>query len=172
MDATNRIEALENPPANGHVRKSSRKSQAKPEAKPSPVTRRRIAAAERAVRWSHRYTALAIIVSSGLNAYASCQAAPTAAGQVAGAVLGAVVPVFVWGLAQLASWTYRAGWHRLALLPAGVSCVLLALSVTHCASAFAALTGTGLVLSGCLAVGIDCGLVASEATGILVSTAD
>jgi hypothetical protein len=70
------------------------------------------------------------------------------------------------------AWTYKAGWQRWALVPGAVSCALLALSVTHCAVAFAALTGTSAVLSACVAVGIDCGLVASEATAILESSVE
>ena len=166
---TTRIEAS----LNGTAKHTSRKAAQKPEtAKTSAAQRRRQAAAQSAVRWSHAYTVLAVVTSAGLNAYASVQDGASPIGKAAGAALGASVPVFVWVLAKITAWTYKAGWQRLAYVPGIVACVLLALSVTHCASAFAALTGTGLLLSGCLAVGIDCGLVASEATGILVSVVE
>lgn len=168
---TTRIEAA--PSLNGTAKHTSRKA-SKPAADKavSAAARRRHAAAEKAVAWSHRYTVLAITLSAALNAYAGQESASTVAGKVAGAVLSASVPVAVWVLSRVAAWTYRAAWHRAALVTGIVACFLLALSVTHCASAFATLTGTGILLSGCLAVGIDCGLVASEATGILVSVMD
>jgi hypothetical protein len=157
------------PSTNGHG-KRSRKAKEAPST-PSNAARQRQAAAQLAVKWAHRYTALAIVLSAGLNAYAS-RTGEGIAHQLAGATLGASVPVAVWVLAQVAAWTYRAGWRRLAYVPSIVATAMLALSVTHCATAFASLTGTGLALSVCLAIGIDCGLVASEATGILVSTVD
>jgi hypothetical protein len=137
-------------------------------AKPANDTRRARAAAQ-AVRWAHWYTLTAVVLSAGLNGYAASADAPSWVGKGVGAALGASVPVLVLLLAQATAWTYRAGWRRLAGLPGGVSCALLVLSVTHCAAAFAALTGTGWALSVCLAVGIDCGLVSSEAVAILVS---
>jgi hypothetical protein len=130
---------------------------------------KRTRAARKAVQWAHAYAALAIVLSACLNGYAAAADAASVSGKVVGALLGASVPVLVWLLAQAAAYTYRAGWTRFALLPGAVACVLLVLSVTHCAAAFAALTGTGWLLSVCLAVGIDCGLVSSEAVAILVS---
>jgi hypothetical protein len=129
----------------------------------------RQAAAERAVSWAHRYTIGAVAISAALNAYASQLSADSLSGRIAGAALGASVPLAVWGLAKVTAWTYRTGRKWLACAPGAVACALLALSVTHCASAFAALTGTDALLSGCLAVGIDCGLVAAEAVGILLA---
>jgi hypothetical protein len=49
---------------------------------------------------------------------------------------------------------------------------VLALSDLHVAAALASLTGTHWLLAGLLAVGIDCGLVSSEATAILVSSVE
>jgi hypothetical protein len=112
-----------------------------------------------------------VLASAGLNGYAAATAASVPSAW-AGAVLGGLVPVLVWVLAMVTAWTYRAGWRRWALVPGAVAGALLVLSVAHVAAAFAVLTGTGTALSGCLAVGIDAGLVASEATAILVSVAD
>jgi hypothetical protein len=156
--------------SNGTAKRPARKPA--PERQPSSKARGAAAAARQAVRWSHRYTAAAVVLSCGLNGYASAQAAQGALAQGVGATLGAAVPLLVWLLAQVTAWTYRSSWRRWALLPGAVSCALLALSVTHCAAAFAALTGTSWFLSGCLAVGIDCGLVSSEATAILVSSVE
>jgi hypothetical protein len=167
---TTRIDTV--PSVNGTVKATRKTNKPQAEKQTSAAQRRRHAAAEKAVVWSHRYTALAIVLSSSLNAYAGCQHTDGVAGKVAGAALGAAVPVLVWVLSRMTAWAYRAGWQRLAYVPGIVACALLALSVTHCASAFAALTGTSLLLSGCLAIGIDCGLVASETVGILVSAVE
>jgi hypothetical protein len=78
----------------------------------------------------------------------------------------------VWVLGKVTAWTYRAGWRRWACVPGAVAAALLALSVCHCATAFAALTGAALPLAYCMAVGIDCGLLSSEATAILVSSVE
>jgi hypothetical protein len=118
--------------------------------------------------WARWYTLTAVILSAILNGYA-CGVHESGI-TVFGMLFGATVPCCVWMLAQVTAWTYRAGWTRLALFPGAVSTTLLILSVTHCASAFAALTATDWRLSICLAVGIDCGLVSSELVAILIST--
>jgi hypothetical protein len=141
---------------------------------PSKAQRSKAAAALRAAKWGKLYTGSAILLSSGLNGYAAVVAsgAQGTAGLVAAASIGAVVPVLVWMLAQVTAWTWRAGWRRLACVSGAVACCVLALSVLHVASALAALTGTHWLLAGLLAVGVDCGLVSSEATAILVSTVE
>ncbi len=129
-------------------------------------------AAVLASKWATRYTGTTVFVSSALNAYSAVveSGQTTMIGSVAAGGIGALVPVLVWMLGCVTAWTWKAGWHRLAYVTGAISCCVLALSVIHVASALASLTGTGLVLSGLLAVGIDCGLVASEATAVLVST--
>jgi len=132
------------------------------------------AAAMKAVQWSHRYTGTAIVLSSGLNGYSSvmgCSSEHLTA-QVAAGAIGAVIPVLVWMLCQVVSWTYRAGWRRLALATGMVAGCVLALSVCHVAAAIGQLTGSGVLLSLLLAVGIDVGLGASEATAVLVSSVE
>jgi hypothetical protein len=138
------------------------------------AAQRRAHAAERAERWAKVYTALAVCLSAGLNGYASVEASGAASplGMVAAAGIGAVVPVLVWILGTVTAWTFRAGWKRLAYVSGAVAACVLALSVVHVAGALAALTGTGWLLAGLLAVGIDCGLVSSEATAILVSSVE
>jgi hypothetical protein len=141
---------------------------------PSKAQRVKAAAAVRAERWARWYTASAIVLSSGLNGYAAVvsSGASTAAGQVAAGAIGAVVPVLVWLLGTVTAWTWRAGWKRLACVSGAVACCVLALSVVHVGSALAALTGSHWLLAGLMAVGIDCGLVSSEATAILVSSVE
>lgn len=131
-------------------------------------------AAARAARWAHRYTAGAIVLSAGLNAYAAvtgCHSDAYAV-QTAAGLLGASIPVLVWVLGTVTAWTYRAGWRRLAAVSGTVAACVLALSVLHVAAALGALTGSHWLLAGLLAVGIDCGLVSSEATAILVTAID
>ena len=84
----------------------------------------------------------------------------------------AVIPVLVWLLGCVTAWAYRAGWRRLAMLVGAVASCGLALSVVHVSEAVAAWTGATLMLATMLAVVIDCGLVASEAVAILVSSVE
>ncbi len=130
-------------------------------------------AARKAERWAHWYTGTAVVLSSALNGYAAVRESGQAGyGAVAAAAIGVTIPVLVWMLGTVTAWTYRAGWRRLALMSGAVAACVLALSVVHVAGALAALTGTSWLLAGLLAVGIDCGLVSSEATAILVSSVD
>lgn len=140
----------------------------------SGASKQREHAARKAERWAHWYTGTAVVLSAGLNAYAAVvesHQASTAGGVAAGAI-GATIPVLVWMLGTVTAWTYRAGWKRLAMVSGAVAAAVLALSVVHVAGALAALTGTGWLLAGLFAVGIDCGLVSSEATAILVSSVE
>lgn len=56
--------------------------------------------------------------------------------------------------------------RKLAYAAGGVQAGLLALSVTHCTEAIGLLTGSHWALAGLLAIGIDVGLVVSEAAEI------
>src|SRR5262245_44850563 len=137
---------------------------------PTAGQRSKQQAARLAERWAHRYTVSAVILSSGLNGYGSVQHTEhSGVLLVASAVIGALLPVLVWQLSRATAWAYRAGWRRPAYVMAAVATCLLALSVLHVAGALASLCGLGAVLAGLYAVGIDAGLVASEATAILVS---
>jgi hypothetical protein len=139
---------------------------------PSAAVLARQHAAKQAERWAHAYTYSAVVLSAGLNAYAAAveSGQSSLVGQGASAVIGAIIPVLVWMLGSVTAWTWRAGWKRLAYCTGVVAGCVLALSVVHVAGALSALTGAGPILAGLLAVGIDCGLVSSEATAILVSS--
>lgn len=155
----------------GRINHRSRKP-----SKPAGMTSKARAKAEasrRAERWAKAYTGTAVALSSGLNAYAAVvESGSHGWAALAPAAIGITIPVLVWMLGTVTAWTYRAGWQRLALVSGAVAACVLALSVIHVAGALAALTGSQLVLSYLLAVGIDCGLVSSEATAILVSTVE
>lgn len=128
-------------------------------------------ARRKAQEWAGRYTGVAIVLSAGLNGFAAvCDSGavhPLAISTAA--TIGAVVPGLVWGLGKLAGWLHRARWSRLAATAGAVGVCLLLLSVIHCSASIAGLTGSSLVLSTLLAIGIDCGLVVSELAAILVS---
>jgi hypothetical protein len=141
---------------------------------PSAAATSRAYAAQRAERWSRAYTYSAVVLSSGLNAYAAATEshAVNPYMMAASALIGAVIPVLVWMLGSVVAWSYKAGHRRLSYVTGAVAGCVLALSVVHVAGALGALTGSGVILSALLAIGIDCGLVASEATAILVSVAE
>lgn len=151
-----------------------RKPKGKRGTQPSRGTALRAAAAVRAERWARWYTGTAVGLSSVLNGYAAVveSKASTLLCQGAAAGIGVSIPVLVWMLGTVTAWTYRAGWKRLALVSGCIAACVLALSVCHVAGALAALTGSSLMLSVLLAIGIDCGLVSSEATAIMVSSVE
>lgn len=138
---------------------------------PSASAKAKIAAAAKAERWAHWYTGTAVVLSSGLNGYAAVvESRQSGAAAVAAAGIGAIVPVLVWILGTVTAWTYRAGFRRLAIASGAVAACVLALSVVHVAAALVLLTGSSGLLASLLAIGIDVGLVSSEATAILVSS--
>lgn len=120
-------------------------------------------------RWAGRYVASAVLLSSGLNAFANVDLCPMEGigERCAAGIIGAVVPGLVWLTGKVAGWAHRAAKGRLALLVGLAGVCLLLLSVAHCAHAIAHLTGSGWLLSLLLAVGIDYGLVASEVAAIV-----
>lgn len=125
------------------------------------------------VYWAHRYTAVSIVLSALLNGWSAWQhqqqgPAPSVPVAVAAALVSAIVPGLVWGLSQLAGWLYRAGAVPLAAAAGGVGVGMLALSVWHVSEAISTLTGQHIALAALLAVGIDCGLVVSELSAIMV----
>lgn len=60
------------------------------------------------------------------------------------------------------------GAKRMAAAVGGIGAGVLALSVTHCTEAIGLLTGSDMLLSGLLAVGIDAGMVVSEMAEVAV----
>ncbi len=164
MDTTTRNGTAGRLPAVAAARKPRAAGQ------PSAQQRAKAQAARRAERWSHCYTGSAVVLSSGLNAYGSALHSEHAGPALwAGVVVGAVLPLLVWQLSRATAWTWRSGWRRPAVAMGAVAACLLGLSVWHVAGALGALCGLAGPLAALYAVGIDAGLVASEATAILVS---
>lgn len=114
---------------------------------------------DRLNRWAHVGIGLSIGMSAGLNGFANAQHAQY---PVAGWALGILVPALVVVLARVSGGAFARGWRQLALAGALVCVSLLGLSVSHCARAFAALTGADYLSAVMMAVGIDCGLVVCE----------
>lgn len=157
---------------NGHA-KRRRKAEPTTTKQPSASSKARMAAAQRAERWAHRYTTGAVLLSAGLNGWAAQHDSGMSGTQAAvSAAIGASIPILCWTLSRVTAWTFRANWCRLALVSGAIAACLLALSVVHVAGALAAWTGASWLLAGLFAVGIDCGLVSSEATAILVSSVE
>jgi hypothetical protein len=125
------------------------------------------------VTWAHRYTGVSIVLSALLNGWSAWQhqqqgTLPSVPVAVAAALVSAIVPALVWGLSQLAGWLYRADAAPLAAAAGSVGVGMLALSVWHVSEAISTLTGQHIALAALLAVGIDCGLVVSELSAIMV----
>ena len=99
------------------------------------------------------------ILSALLNGYANATHADVA---WAGWAMGLVIPLIILILGKVASLLWKRGEGRAAQITAAVGVGLLFLSVWHCATSIAALTGSPLVLSLPMAVAIDCGFVCCE----------
>lgn len=151
--------------------KSKRTSKTTPVQAPS---KRAITLAHRH-RWSHIGVYTFVGASAGLNALAlGIHAYSHHTGDaklwwtVPSIMIGLVIPFMVFILAKVAGMQYRAGSRRLAYFTACVGGFLLLLSITHCASAIALLTGAtygwNVASMGAtmMAITIDGGLVACE----------
>jgi hypothetical protein len=79
-------------------------------------------------------------------------------------MLGGVIPVLALILGKVALLAWKRGRQWLAGVVGGIGCAVPGRSVIHCTNAIAVLTGSEHVRARLLAVGIDCGLVASEVT--------
>ncbi len=122
---------------------------AAPVAKPNAAT----------VRWASFGVSFTLVLSALLNGYANAQNATV---PLAGWLMGLSIPVIVLVLAKVASEKYRDGQRRVAYFAGGSGVALLFLSVYHCATSIALLTGSGMLLAVPLAVAVDSGLVALE----------
>lgn len=160
----------ESKPSKG-PRKASKPRSAPKAAQAPTLTRKAQKARQNVVRWAHRYTYVAVGLSAGLNAYSACHNASDYGilRQVASGAVSAMVPLLVWGLAQLAGWLTKGGLLALAKAAGAVGIAMLTLSLWHVSEAIHLLTGQGIVLAVLLAIGIDCGLVVSELSAIVAS---
>lgn len=121
-------------------------------------SRKELATADRH-KWAHVGVYMCVIMSSGLNGYANALHSPVV---LAGWALGIMIPCLIFVLARVAGMQWRAKRIGLARLTAGAGLGLLTLSVWHCATSLALLTGSHILLALPMAVAIDCGLVACE----------
>lgn len=108
--------------------------------------------------------AVMAIMSALLNGYASGQHATI---EAAGWAMGLAVPVIVLTLGKVAGLLYKRGHRRQAYATGATAAGLLFLSVWHCASSIALLTGSPLLLALPMAVAIDCGLIACEVAALV-----
>lgn len=102
---------------------------------------------------------LMAVMSGGLNGYAhSLHATVTWAGWV----LGLLIPAIILILGKVAGTLWHRGRTKLAHVTAGAGVGLLTLSVWHCTTSIALLTGSPLLLAAPMAVAIDLGFVCCE----------
>lgn len=109
--------------------------------------------------WAYAGVGLMAVMSMYLNGYANSLHSPI---QWAGWAMGLAIPAIILLVARVAGLKYKAGKIMAAKIGAGVIVSLLALSVWHCASSIALLTGSHILLALPMAVAIDCGLVYCE----------
>jgi hypothetical protein len=110
-------------------------------------------------RYANAGVGVRAILSALLNGYANATHAAVA---WAGWAMGLVIPLIILILGKVASLLWKREEGRSARITAAVGVGLLFLSVWHCATSIAALTGSPLVLSLPMAIAIDCGFVCCE----------
>jgi hypothetical protein len=141
-----------------------KKQPRKPRAKKTPVAEPAVATKSDHL-W--HYATAGVAVNAGLsmllNGYANAQHATV---PWAGWGMGLAIPVIILLLAKVAGLLYRRGHRHLAAVTAGSGIGLLALSVWHCASSIALLTGSGLFLAVPMAIAIDAGFVCCELSAL------
>ena len=113
------------------------------------------------------FAMLGVVVMAGLSAllndYANALQSPIL---WAGWGMGLVIPAIILILGKVAGLLYNRGNHRGAYITGGVGIGLLAMSVWHCATTIAVVTGSPLLLAMPMAVAIDCGFVACEVAAL------
>ena len=154
------------PSVNGHHKASKPKPKAKPTGK--------LNAKRQLEAWSKRYVYCGVGMSAVLNGFAAVAdaSAESVVGGAAAAIVGGSIPLFVYGLSKVACWAHRANLRRFAQAAGGITVALLVLSLYHCSHAISTIAGCPWILSLLLAIGIDCGLVVSEAASVVVHDAE
>lgn len=154
LDNTLRIGEI-NPASNG------KPSKGKPVRKPSKPRAKKLKelASCDVHQWAHAGAGVTLTMSALLNGYANSQHATV---YWAGWAMGLAIPAIVLILSRVAGLNYRSGKRQLAYAGAIVGCGLLLLSVWHCATSIAMLTGSSILLAVPLAIAIDAGLVYCE----------
>lgn len=130
------------------------------------MEKERLAAAERTSgkakemkHWAIGGVAVMSILSAGLNGYANAQHSPIG---WAGWAMGFTIPIIILVLGKVAGLAWKRQQKPLAYCTAAAGVGLLALSVWHCASSIALLTGSHILLALPMAVAIDVGFVCCE----------
>ncbi len=133
----------------------------KPRAKKAPPAVQPAPAPKTDHLWVYATAGVAVnaALSMLLNGYANAHHASIA---WAGWGMGLAIPVVILLLAKVAGLLYRRGHRPLAAVTAGSGIGLLGLSVWHCATSIALLTGGPLWLAVPMAVAIDVGFVCCE----------
>lgn len=107
---------------------------------------------------------LMALLSALLNGYANALHATI---YWAGWGMGLVVPAIILIIGKVAGLLYQRGYRKGAYATGGVGIGLLALSVWHCSTSIALLTGSPLEMAVPMAVAIDCGFVACEVAALV-----
>jgi hypothetical protein len=133
---------------------------------PRPARKRRVKSVpvstnmpDHLTRYANAGVGVMAILSALLNGYANATHAAIA---WAGWAMGLVIPLIILILGKVASLLWKRREGRSTRITAAVGVGLLFLSVWHCATSIAALTGSPLILALPMAVAIDCGFVCCE----------
>lgn len=151
--------------ANGHVspRRSARLAALR-SVPVKPVKSRKPAAPKQPPHadlrpWAYTGVAGTLALSGWLNGLAFSVSAPT---PLHGWVLGLAIPCLILVFSRVAALCYARGRKGLAGAGAAATLSMLLLSVQHCATSIARLTGENVALAALMALAIDAGLVVCE----------
>jgi hypothetical protein len=114
--------------------------------------------------WALGGVGLMVVLSALLNGYANAQHATV---YLAGWMMGLVIPCIVLLIFKVAGLLYKRQRMRGSYTMFTIGTGLLFLSVWHCSTSIALLTGSPLLLSLPMAIAIDCGLVGCEIAALV-----
>lgn len=118
---------------------------------------------EKLSRTLHRFAYAGIGLNASLSAFLNGMAnASHADSPILGWMIGITIPAILLVLGKIAGTSYKMGYSRFAYGMAITGSFLLFLSVFHCASSLAQLTGSHWLISLPMAIAIDVGFLGCE----------
>lgn len=118
---------------------------------------------ERLSKTLHKFAYLGIGLNASLSAFLNGMAnASHAEIPVLGWAIGVTIPAILLVLGKIAGISHKMGYQRFAYTMAVTASLLLFLSVFHCASSLAQLTGSSFVICLPMAIVIDVGFMGCE----------
>lgn len=141
---------------------TTRKTNKKTTSKNGKVSSRSIRK-EKLSKTLHRFAYAGIALNASLSAFLNGMANASHADQpILGWMIGVTIPAILLVLGKIAGTSWKMGYTRFSYGMAITGSFLLFLSVFHCASSLASLTGSHWLISLPMAIAIDVGFLGCE----------